>query len=97
MPSLLDSLPGDELDEVLHFCSAKCLMMVQKTSKQFHAAACRALDAPRFAERKRAAFVGAALSIDLEDDGPLLQVSPQNTIGKWPAGDPGPITPQSKV
>ena len=57
------SLPADDFDCVLGFCSAKVLReAVQPTCHAFHAAARRALNAHRFRDRKRVAALGAALA-----------------------------------
>ena len=59
--SSLACLPHDELDTILGLCTAKVLTVVQSTCKELNAAAHRALDAPRFADRKEMAPLGRQL------------------------------------
>lgn len=56
-----DTLTADELSSVLHCLSAKQLTAVKATSRELRMAARRALNAPRFTERKRWAALGAGL------------------------------------
>jgi len=55
------ALTADELDVVLHYLSAKQLSAVMNTSRELRTAARRALNASRFAERKRWAALGVGL------------------------------------
>ena len=56
-----DALTADELSSVLHCLSAKQLTAVKATSRELRMAARRALNAPRFTERKRWAALGVGL------------------------------------
>ena len=57
----LSQLTSDEFDMILGACTAKTLVSVKATSSDFCASARRALDSPRFADRKEAAALGAEL------------------------------------
>ena len=70
-------LTTDELSSVLQNLSAKQLFAVSNTSHELRTAAREALDAPRFAERKRWAALGERLLRVCQDSGHSIRTDPE--------------------